>query len=60
MKKRKDMTKFKTVEEWKGFCNNNMFCICGKLMTGLHMRNCRRVREQDKRFGTIDGGCPND
>lgn len=49
------MTRFKTEQEWRDFCDSSMICVCGKLMTGLHMRYCSKVRKQDERFRTMHG-----
>lgn len=49
------MTRFKTETEWREFCDTSMNCLCGKLMTGFHMRTCSRVRKQDERWKTING-----
>ena len=35
--------KFKSLEEFNKFCDESMFCVCGRLMTGLHMSGCRRL-----------------
>jgi len=35
---------FKTYEEFQRFCDTGMFCICGRLMTGLHMDGCLKLR----------------
>lgn len=52
------MTRFKTLKEFDEFCDNSMFCICNRLMTGLHMQSCRKltnerikVIEREKRGG---------
>ena len=37
------MDKFKNLEEFNKFCDTSMFCVCGGLMTGLHMSSCRRL-----------------
>jgi len=37
-------TVFKDKEELDKFCNESMFCVCGSLMTGLHMGNCQKLR----------------
>ena len=38
------MMKFTNLEEFNKFCDESMFCICGELMTGLHMSGCQRLR----------------
>jgi len=37
--------KFKNIEEFNKFCDTSMFCVCGNLMTGLHMSDCRRLNK---------------
>jgi hypothetical protein len=37
--------KFKDMAEFNKFCNESMFCVCGNLMTGLHMRGCQRLNK---------------
>lgn len=44
------MTRFKTEKAFEDFCDTSMWCICGKLMTGLHMISCQRVRAQRERL----------
>lgn len=34
---------FKNLEEFNKFCDESMFCVCGALMTGLHMSGCRKL-----------------
>lgn len=46
---------FETEAEWRRFCDESMYCICGKLMTGLHMRICARVKKEDAKWGTLNG-----
>ena len=36
---------FKNIEEFNKFCDESMFCVCGRLMTGLHMSGCRKLRK---------------
>lgn len=35
--------KFKNIEEFNKFCDTSMICVCGRLMTGLHMSSCRKL-----------------
>jgi len=37
--------KFKNMAEFNKFCDESMWCVCGRLMTGLHMSGCRKLRE---------------
>jgi hypothetical protein len=37
--------KFKNIDEFNKFCDESMFCVCGNLMTGLHMSGCRRLNK---------------
>uniref|UniRef100_A0A6M3IRK3 Uncharacterized protein n=1 Tax=viral metagenome TaxID=1070528 RepID=A0A6M3IRK3_9ZZZZ len=37
------MRTFSSLEEFNKFCDESMFCVCGNLMTGLHMSGCRRL-----------------
>jgi hypothetical protein len=39
------MSKFKTLKELKDFEDTSMWCVCGKLMTGLHMSGCGKLRK---------------
>lgn len=41
---------FKNREEFEKFCDKSMFCVCGRLMTGLHMENCSKLRKIEMRF----------
>jgi hypothetical protein len=42
----KKMTKkFKDLKEFNKFCDESMLCVCGNLMTGLHMMGCRSLRK---------------
>ncbi len=41
------MTRFKTSEEFEMFKDTSMFCLCGRLMTGLHMMGCRRLTKEE-------------
>lgn len=36
-------TRFNNLKEFEDFCDNSVFCCCGKLMTGLHMGGCRKL-----------------
>lgn len=40
------MTRFKTKEEFQKFLDNENFCLCGKLLTGLHESNCVKIRKE--------------
>lgn len=37
------MSRFKNLEEFNKFCDESMWCVCGRLMTGLHMQGCRQL-----------------
>lgn len=41
------MTRFKTIEELEKYKNESMFCLCKRLMTGLHMQNCRKLWKEE-------------
>ena len=41
----KELKKFKDISEFNKFCDTSMFCVCGNLMTGLHMSSCRRLNK---------------
>ena len=34
---------FKSLKDFDKFCNESMLCVCGRLMTGLHMSGCRKL-----------------
>ena len=34
---------FKDMEEFNKFCDESMICVCGRLMTGLHMSGCKKL-----------------
>ena len=36
---------FKTTEEFEKFCDESWICVCGRLMTGLHMSSCRKLHK---------------
>jgi len=42
--------KFKTREELEKFKDESMFCVCGRLMTGLHMSGCAKLRKAELQF----------
>jgi hypothetical protein len=44
------MTKFKTMEEFENFKDTAMFCVCGKLLTGFHMGNCRKLQKIERQI----------
>lgn len=37
--------KIKTIEELETFKDTSMWCVCGHLMTGLHMSGCSKLRK---------------
>ncbi|KKN67137.1 hypothetical protein LCGC14_0464840 [marine sediment metagenome] len=37
------MVLFKTIEDFDKFCDESMFCVCKRLMTGLHMQGCNKL-----------------
>ncbi len=41
------MTRFKTLKEFNDFKDNAMFCLCGRLMTGLHMQGCNKLKKEE-------------
>jgi len=41
------LTKFKTLGELEKFKDTSMWCLCGRLMTGLHMQNCNKLRKKE-------------
>ena len=44
------MTKFKTLKEFEDYKENAMFCLCKRLMTGLHMTSCNRLKKEEERI----------
>jgi hypothetical protein len=34
---------FKNLKDFNHFCDTSMICVCGRLMTGLHMSGCRKL-----------------
>ncbi|MEK6879061.1 MAG: hypothetical protein AABY22_05605 [Nanoarchaeota archaeon] len=48
------MTRIKTIKELDEFCDNSMFCICGRLMTGLHMDGCSKLNNLKKKLEVKD------
>lgn len=44
------MTRFKTKEEFQRFLDNSMFCLCGRLLTGLHEMGCKKISDYWKRL----------
>ena len=42
--------KFKDMVEFNKFCDESMWCVCGKLMTGLHMSGCRKLAKEKMRI----------
>jgi hypothetical protein len=36
---------FKNIKAFNKFCDKSMICVCGNLMTGLHMSGCRRLNK---------------
>lgn len=43
------MTRFKTREELEDFENNSAVCVCGRLMTGLHISYCNKWTKEKKK-----------
>jgi hypothetical protein len=41
---------FETMEDFEEYCDTSMFCVCGQLMTGLHMSGCRKLRKERERL----------
>ena len=41
------MTRFKTLEEFEKFKDEENICLCGHLMTGLHITYCKRLRKEE-------------
>lgn len=37
--------RFKSIKEFEKFCDESLFCVCGRLMTGLHMMGCRKLNK---------------
>lgn len=44
------MTKFKTMKEFENFKNNAIVCLCNRLMTGLHMLNCNKLKKEEQKI----------
>jgi len=42
--------KFKTIKELEIYKDTAPFCLCGRLMTGLHMQNCNKLRKEEARL----------
>ena len=42
--------RFKDLEELEHFKDTSMFCVCGKLMTGLHMQGCRKLAKIEQKL----------
>ena len=36
--------RFKTKEDFDKFCDTTVFCVCRRLMTGMHMQVCNKLR----------------
>lgn len=41
---------FKNLKEFEMYCDKSMFCVCGRLMTGLHMSNCLKLRKIENKL----------
>ena len=39
-----------TIKEFQKFCDESMFCVCGRLMTGLHMNGCAKLRKLENKI----------
>jgi len=40
----------KTLTELEEFKDTSMWCVCGKLMTGLHMMHCTKLRKLEQKI----------
>lgn len=47
------MTRFKTIKELEEFEDNSMFCLCGTLMTGLHMQGCSKLHKARRKLQDV-------
>ena len=48
------MIKFKTLEELNEFKDKSMWCVCGQLMTGLHMSRCSKLHKLENNFKVVE------
>lgn len=37
--------KFSTLKELDDFCDTSIVCVCGRLMSGLHMMGCNKLQK---------------
>jgi hypothetical protein len=44
------MIKFESLQELEKFKDLSMMCVCGKLMTGLHMNSCSKLKKEELRL----------
>jgi hypothetical protein len=42
--------KFETLEELEHFKDTAMLCVCGRLMTGLHMQGCLKLKKLEAKI----------
>lgn len=42
--------KFDSREELEKFKDTSMWCVCNRLMTGLHMMGCSKLKKMEARF----------
>lgn len=47
---------FKTIEDLNKFEDSCIFCLCGRLATGLHMNNCSKLIKERKRLEAKERG----
>lgn len=50
------MAQFKNIEEFNKFCDESIVCICGRLMTGLHMSGCAKLKKMRSKLLKQKGG----
>lgn len=46
--------KFKTVMELESFKDTSMWCVCGRLMTGLHMNSCHKLHKLEAKLKELE------
>jgi len=42
--------KFNNIEELEKFKDTSMRCICGQLMTGMHMNRCSKLKKLEQKL----------
>ena len=47
------MISFKTIEDLEKFKDTSIICVCGRLMTGLHMQGCSKLRKIEQELREV-------